>query len=242
MTWNKCIVVGAGGTGSYLIPPLARFLAARKFAGQLIICDADKYDAKNAERQEFPSTKQGLNKAEVQAMSVCARIPDFKDNVSYLEKYLGEADVNELVVENTIVVSCVDNAALRNYVENRVGKLDRAAHVCPGNEEFNGQVQLSLRYNGEWKTRNIFEDSPAFATANDDRSKLTCEQLAALPGGGQVIMANFMAAALSLNYIGQLFELSPINKNGHIPCDSVNFNITSQGFTRRGLKTLALVL
>ena len=50
---NKIILIGCGGTGSYLAPPLARFLKAFKFAGELILADGDSYEPSNLDRQSF---------------------------------------------------------------------------------------------------------------------------------------------------------------------------------------------
>lgn len=239
---TNVIVIGAGGTGSYLIPPLARFLASQPVPVKLLICDGDKYSESNSGRQEFASSKIGINKAEVQALTVCAKLPEYAKLVDYLPEYLSASKINELITNNTVVVTCVDNVACRHFVEKRLEQLQNAAHVAPGNEMYTGQCHLSLRVNGVWKTRSLFTAHPELNSDNDDRSAMDCAAIAALPSGGQIIMSNFMAAALALNYIGQLFEVHTNNRNGFIPCDNVRFDISIQGFGRSGLRSLTDLL
>lgn len=239
---TQVVVIGAGGTGSYLIPPLARFLASQTRKIKLLICDGDKYSESNSGRQEFASSKVGINKAEVQALTVCAKIPEYATHIDFLPEYLSDKKITELIGEYSVVVTCVDNVACRNFVEKRISQLSNAAHVAPGNEMYTGQCHLSLRVGGAWKTRSLFDAYPELKSENDDRSAMDCAAIAALPSGGQIIMSNFMAAALALNYIGQLFEVHTNNQNAFIPCDNVGFDISIQGFKRSGLKSLTDLL
>ena len=64
----KIIVLGAGGTGGYLIPHLYRIAFAneqRKY--RIIICDGDIAEPKNLVRQNFLEQDIGRNKAAVLA-------------------------------------------------------------------------------------------------------------------------------------------------------------------------------
>lgn len=230
---KKVLVIGAGGTGSILIPQLARYLYSQKFTGKLVIADGDKYSESNLDRQSFNPSKIGTNKAEYQNMVIVSQLPGLQENVSFLDKYLSKADVTELVGEDTIVINCADNNAIRKYVEDRVGQLSNAAHICCGNELRHGQVQVYLRRNGKDMTPTIFTDAPAFNSEKDDRSAMDCETLAALPSGGQLIASNMMCAALALNYFLQLTFGSKMNRNGeYITAGFTGFdvftNITQQ--------------
>ena len=208
---QKVLVIGAGGTGSILLPQLARFLRSESFGGKLIIADGDAYSDTNANRQQFSMSKVGMNKAEYQALAIVSQLPDIADTVEFLPEYLDQSRIEELVVDGTIVINCVDNRAARKFVEDQCQSLDNSMHICCGNELSTGQVQVSLRQNGEQLTPDIYKQSPNFNSDNDDRSKLDCEELAALPGGGQLIAANMMAATLALNYIIQYANMNKVS-------------------------------
>lgn len=206
--WTKIVVIGAGGTGSLLFNPLCRYLYSKEYLGEIVICDGDKYDTSNASRQMFALSKVGMNKAEYQVLAISSQLPEIASRLSYIDEYLSQKDIQDLIVENTLVINCVDNLAARKYVEDRISELDNAAHICCGNDLRHGQVQTSLRINGEWRSPTIYEESPIFNNDNDDRSDMTCQDLQELESGGQIIAANFMAAALALNYVIQLIPPS----------------------------------
>ena len=64
----KIIVLGAGGTGGYLIPHLYRIaFADDKRNYRIIICDGDIVEPKNLIRQNFVKQDIGRNKAAVLA-------------------------------------------------------------------------------------------------------------------------------------------------------------------------------
>lgn len=236
---RKVVIIGAGGTGSILIPQAARYLRSQKFQGNLVLVDGDSYSEGNAVRQTFAMSKVGMNKAKYQAMAVSSQLPDFGDRVTFVDKYIGQDDIEELVEENTIVINCADNNAIRKLVEDRVGELKNAAHICCGNELRDGQVQLFLRNNGKNLTPSIFVGSPHFNSLADDRSKMNCEAIAALPSGGQLIAANMMCATLALNFLIQLTFGAKIHRNGtYIPTSFVQFDNFTNGFNRKQLTPL----
>lgn len=236
---KKVIIIGAGGTGSILIPQAARYLRSQKFQGEFILIDGDSYSEGNAERQTFAMSKVGMNKAKYQAMAVSSQLPDFGDRVTFVDKYIGEADIEDLVEENCIVINCADNNAIRKLVEDRVMGLKNAAHICCGNELRDGQVQLFLRNNGKNLTPSIYEGSPQFNSLTDDRSKMNCEAISALPSGGQLIAANMMCATLALNFLIQLTFGAKIHKSGtYIPTSFVQFDSYTNGFNRKQLMPL----
>lgn len=228
---TKIIVIGAGGTGSMLILPLARYLRAKEFVGELIIADGDKYEPHNAERQAFALSKSGMNKAEYQGLAIGSQLPDFTKRVSIASKYLAREDVESLISDNTIVINCADNLAIRKYVEDRVASLDDAVHICCGNDLRYGQVQVYVRQNGQDITPSIYKQSPDFNQDLGDRSQLNCEQLAELDTGGQLICANMMAAAIALSYVVQLTGDNRVNQNGkYVKFGSIFYDCLTQSF------------
>ena len=69
----KIVVIGAGGTGGYVIPHLYRLGYASNRYVKIIVCDGDVVEEKNLIRQNFVGQDIGRNKAQVQAerYSIC---------------------------------------------------------------------------------------------------------------------------------------------------------------------------
>lgn len=232
---EKVIVLGAGGTGSILINPLARFLSSQKFNGSLMIVDGDSYSESNTDRQIFAAKFVGKNKAEYQATVLTSHIPSLTDQIEFIDSYLGKEEIDELIVENTIVINCVDNIAARKFVQDRIASLDNGVHICCGNELTNGQVQCFVRKNGHNITRPIYDQFPEFNSSNDDRSTMSCEELSALPGGGQLICANMMAASIALNYFMIVTNEHNMFQGGNwVPCDTVAYSCRHNNYERFG--------
>lgn len=241
MRANKIVVLGCGGTGSILIPSLIRYLYSIEYSGQLIFVDGDKYSDTNITRQIFNLNMVGYNKAHYQAKSAVNQMPCYEKQVSFIDKFLNQNDINDLVEENTVVFNCVDNKAARKFVEDRVSVLSDAAHICCGNETTFGQVQIHYRKNGVSLTPTIYNSVPEFNSADDDRSKLSCEELAALPGGGQLICANMMAASLALNYFMQITSKSPVfQDNTWVYCGTTEFDCKTNSFGHKDIQELKL--
>ena len=63
----KIVVIGAGGTGGYVIPHLYRIAYASGRPCRIIIADGDIVEQKNLIRQNFAECDIGENKAQVMA-------------------------------------------------------------------------------------------------------------------------------------------------------------------------------
>ena len=65
---ERIVLVGLGGIGSQLLPPLVRYLACRPEPRPLLVLvDGDAYEPGNRTRQIFPADAIGSNKAEALA-------------------------------------------------------------------------------------------------------------------------------------------------------------------------------
>jgi len=232
---KKVVVIGCGGTGSYLIDVLSRFLEnSPDFTGQFWLVDGDKYSADNASRQNFHYKLEGYNKAEAQAAIISQRFPQINERLTYIGEYVGDKNVNSILEEGTVVFNCVDNHVARRLVETRISQLKDAVHICAGNEKVDGQVQYRVRKSGRDMTPTIFNRFPEIQEKMDgDRSQMSCEQLSKLPSGGQIIATNFMAAALMMMYFTSLINFGA-NKN-YFPCDTVRFDVLNASFLREGV-------
>jgi molybdopterin/thiamine biosynthesis adenylyltransferase len=141
------LIIGAGGTGSALLPSLCRYLMSQNYGGQVIIADGDSYDLGNASRQHFRPDSIGMNKAEAQAKFLQETIPGFADSIVYIDTFLSKESIEGLITNNTVVFNCVDNNAVRKYVEDVCMQRSRSVHICCGNDLLTGQVLLSMRNN-----------------------------------------------------------------------------------------------
>lgn len=198
--FRKVVVVGVGGTGSYLLPQLARYLNSRKEDIEITICDGDKYDEGNMNRQEFAHSRLNKNKAEVQSEIYTRK---FKDIVVFcVPEYLGANNIKDVIVNNSIVFCCVDNHFCRNLISKHCQTLDNVLLISGGNEEFDGNVQSFARINGKNMNEPIEVRHPEIERTNDgNRSEMSCEQLAQLPSGGQVIFTNATSANIMCNLL-----------------------------------------
>ena len=110
---KQIVVIGCGGTGSFLIPPLCRYLASINFLEDVVLVDGDTYSNSNSDRQMFDVNQVGLNKAEQQAGTILRTMPEFKMNLQYVDTYVGLEELEDLLVENCVVINCGDNNALK---------------------------------------------------------------------------------------------------------------------------------
>ena len=63
----KILIIGAGGTGGYVIPHLYRIGFAADRPVRILVCDGDVVEGKNLIRQNFVEQDIGRNKAQVMA-------------------------------------------------------------------------------------------------------------------------------------------------------------------------------
>jgi molybdopterin/thiamine biosynthesis adenylyltransferase len=139
----------------------------------------------------------GENKAVAHMQVIRARFPDVK--VIAHEGYLGDDNKSSLIIEKSIVFGCVDNHFARKLICERGAELNDFAFISAGNEMTDGNVNLYLRKDGKDITPPLWMLHPEISRdKGGDRSAMSCEEIAAMPGGGQVIFTNLMAASLSL--------------------------------------------
>lgn len=191
------LMIGAGGTGTHLLPALLTYL--RNFHGntnseyQVVIADGDTFAPHNTDRQLFDAAHVALNKAE----AMLAMYPDHP--LIAVSRYLGAADLGRMMSDGDVVIICADNYSIRKLVADRANELQNIIVLNAGNEAYSGSVQLWVREHGKNVTPPITFGHPEIRfLAEDDRAAMTCAQVAALPGGGQTLIANMTAATYLL--------------------------------------------
>lgn len=132
---SRALVVGAGGLGS----PIALYLAASG-VGRLALCDDDKVDLTNLQRQIVHDTATiGMSKVESAQRRLHAINPQVR--IETVEARIGEAELNELVADADVVIDATDNFATRHAI-NRACVRHRRPLVSGAAVRFDGQVSV----------------------------------------------------------------------------------------------------
>jgi molybdopterin/thiamine biosynthesis adenylyltransferase len=199
--FKSVVVIGCGGIGSHLIGPLVQYLCSlgvEERPKEMTLIDGDSYEESNLDRQSFHASKIGQNKADVQAERLNVLYTNMMDFFS-ADTYLGEENVSEAIPEGSVVFMGVDNHVCRRIVSKHCQTLENVILITGANELTDGNVQVFVRLNGEEMLPPIESRHPEIATTEDgDRSQMSCEELAQLPGGGQIIFTNLTAANIML--------------------------------------------
>lgn len=165
------MVVGAGGTGGYLVRDLARFIYALREKGDprqfsISLIDGDEVEAKNVLRQNFMGKDIGKKKSDVLAKRYANAFGIEIQSVSEMANanLLGELHKHDNVrgqnIQN-IVVGCVDNhdarRAMKTYSDNR----SNVYWIDSGNETKSGQAvigygRFNRNTNGYRSSRNAY--------------------------------------------------------------------------------------
>jgi len=210
---KRMILIGCGGTGTWLAHGLAKSLQFQAPGSALLLIDGDSFEPKNAERQQFSHTG---NKAYVlaediqyqnQAIFVIPRAAwivsaDVEDQVDDDEADDGAVVVaritaESLLEENDIVYACVDNYAARKLIFDAAKNLSNIDVFTGGNDEhLFGTVYHYRRRDGQDITfpPDYFHDE--FINPGDKNpGELSCQERAELDGGTQLLAVNMAVAS-----------------------------------------------
>lgn len=132
---SHVLVVGAGGLGS----PVALYLAASG-VGKLTICDDDKVDLTNLQRQIAHSTVRiGTSKTDSAKRTLADINPEV--NVIALNERVDERRLLQLAADADVVVDASDNFPTR-YAINRACTIRKKPLVSGAVVRFDGQVTV----------------------------------------------------------------------------------------------------
>lgn len=149
----RFIVVGSGGTGSFVVPALARLIFELKEqqnkSAEMLIVDPDKVESNNIPRSNFCFAEVGRYKAQTLAERVATA---WGIEVGFsCEKFDAEQHLkssNSDYRSLTIIVGCVDNYLARREMHRAIdefrsyGDTSRAWWIDGGNGKASGQVLL----------------------------------------------------------------------------------------------------
>jgi len=188
---SRYLMVGAGGTGTHLLHPLINYLDTFHTGSDYLlgVMDGDQVEQKNLSRQLFQATDIYSNKAK-------AAIHPFESNTSVraFPEFLGKDNIDKFITDGTVVLICVDNFPVRARIEQHCNNLDNVVVINGGNEEDSGSCQIWVRENGTDITPRLSFLHPEIYKVEEDRAELSCQAIAQLPGGEQLIIANMSSA------------------------------------------------
>lgn len=190
---RQVAVIGCGGIGSWLLPPLLRFLNVEVYRAEIHLWDGDRYGVGNGARQEFGSEALGINKAVYQAEKFQAVYPALA--LECRPTYITGENVGDALREDSVVLVAVDNHPARAVIARQAATLRNICVLSAGNDLLDGNVHVTLRTDGRDLTTPLLDRHPEIsATRRGDRSEAGCEDLIER-GQPQLLVTNFMAAA-----------------------------------------------
>lgn len=205
------VVIGAGGTGSYFLKEISRFIAGRKDIESLSIFDGDTVEEKNLSRQAFTAEDIGRNKASVMAEVLNEAFGlKWRAYPRYLTK---PSEIKEAVGTGScygretipVIVSCVDNHGARLVLEKAFASFETAAYFDSANEFSTGEVVFAYRENKRLvgpPRSYFFPDMREGDIRN--REEISCEELNRVEP--QHIFTNMMAGNLLCSGVSNLME------------------------------------
>ncbi len=218
MTRNYAMI-GAGGTGSILFPALERYL--RTYAREsgedytLTVIDGKELAPEKLERQLFAGRYAGSNKAE----SLIAQYDADPRVIIAVPKYLDDENITG-IDNGDVVLIAADNFPVRARIESRALQLDNVTIINGGNEMHDGSLQVWARRHGADITPRLSQGHPEILQDDGaDPTRLSCEEIAELPGGQQTIIANMMSATAMLNALRRVhdWEMTQNTENAPFP-------------------------
>lgn len=194
------VILGAGGTGGYVIPHLYRIAFSSEHPCRIIIADGDVVERKNLIRQNFAECDIGENKAEVMAERYSEvfgieteYIPDFIEDEERLYELLHLQKRWNEPKPIGILIGAVDNNRSRVMCHNVFNKLDDIIYIDSGNGEYTGQVVCGVKQSGKVLSKPVARVYPDILTDTEKfPSELSCaERSISAP---QSIAANMFAS------------------------------------------------
>ena len=215
----KIIVIGAGGTGGYVIPHLYRLGYASGRPIRIIVCDGDVVEEKNLIRQNFVAQDIGRNKAQVQAERYsaafgieCEYIPEFIES----DERLMELTTPDFTTrsyfdpQRVILLGCVDNNRSRQMCHRIFQQQKDLIYIDSGNGEHTGQVVCGVRQKGRTTYKPVGSLYPDVLGEEDKfPSELSCaERTVSAP---QSVTANLTAATAMIGFLYNLLIVGELN-------------------------------
>ena len=213
------VIIGAGGTGGYVIPHLYRIAYASNRPCRVIIADGDIVEEKNLIRQNFAPCDIGENKAKVMAERYSEvfgietdYIPDYIEDEEQLYRLLNVSDPYHRPRPASVLIGAVDNNRSRIMCHNVFNKLNDIIYIDSGNGAYTGQVVCGAKMRGRVVSKPIARVYPDILTnAEKFPSELSCaERSISAP---QTIAANVFASTAVASMLYHLLIEGKLQNN-----------------------------
>lgn len=210
------IILGAGGTGSWL----ASFLS--KIDVDCMIVDGDVVEPKNVTRQNFTNNEVTKMKAEA--------IGD-RYRIDFVTEFLSDSSVLEELIDTLpgtpVIVGCLDNNASRKLAHDVFmnAKYNDIYWVDAGNAERHGQVYVAVKEDGVVKYGSPIDIDEAFQNFEGDERRpdqISCAEHS--ESAPQNVTANITSATFIFDI------LNVINTSGMLFANKFQFNTASMTF------------
>ena len=133
-------VIGVGGTGSYLVPPLARMLNSSNFHSKLTLIDYDLVEMKNIDRQNFIISDLGYYKCDVLQRRYSSAFHNVEIKVTRQK-----ISDKPTMIPGQIIISCVDSIESRKaIIYNCLRRKTPTILIDSGNEDQYGHVTITF--------------------------------------------------------------------------------------------------
>jgi len=208
----KIVIIGAGGTGGYVIPHLYRICFASGRLTRVIVCDGDIVEQKNLIRQNFIEQDVGENKAKVLAERYSAAfgieteyVSGFIENEETLLKLIEPELIqyNPTVYSRVILIGAVDNNRSRQICHNAFLKSKDLIYIDSGNGESTGQVVCGIRQKNRTLYKPVCSVYPDMLETSDLLpTEMSCAERAV--SAPQSVTANLMAATAVTSFLYNL--------------------------------------
>jgi hypothetical protein len=215
VTRGRVVIIGLGGTGAYLVRPLATFLASLHDARsgdpiELVLCDGDSFAAENSYRLDIVDFG---NKAEVVGREIIERLASSLLTVRWVSQYVTQQNIAEIIQDGDCVLVACDNHATRKLVGRHCtsAMMRDIVLISGGNDGIEdnragtyGNVQVYVRKHGNDCTAPIERFHPEIANPADRTpDELSCLELA-VAGAPQLLFANLAVASAMCNALLRL--------------------------------------
>lgn len=203
-------IIGLGGIGSVLSEKISRFLnySMNEESIYITLIDGDSYEPKNLARQEFVELG---NKAKMKSKELNFKYDGIQ--FDFIEQFINEENISEMIMSDDIVFCCVDNHKTRNIINNHCKNLQDTVLISGGNELTDGNVQIYIRKEGSDVTPSLTDYHPEIENPTDKSpEEMSCEELS--HSAPQLFFTNLSVAAIMCwgfyNYLQGKTDISEV--------------------------------
>jgi hypothetical protein len=209
MKINAVHLIGCGGTGSWIAPPLTHLMSYHPcFDGAtLYLYDGDKIEDRNLERQNFKEEHIGLYKGE--ALLDQLLYNDVKVINEYVsDHFWSKLDRASRYGYTQVIILAIDNDHGRHDIINSIMKYPGdVLCILPGNEYETATCLWFAKEDDVIRPCHPFDIASNYANPEDKPRGNCMYEVVSTP---QLITANFSSALLSLQVIHSYIEGNPL--------------------------------